>query len=80
MKNNKYNYLLVIQQHFGQGWEDVSEYDATSSGNCIEKTERLNKHGRMQKFSLSSEDAKEYRLTGYPTKIIFRKEPNTQPV
>jgi hypothetical protein len=23
---NKYRYLQVIQQHFGHGWEDVSEY------------------------------------------------------
>lgn len=26
MKNNKYNYLNVIQQNTGQRWEDVSEY------------------------------------------------------
>lgn len=25
-KQNKYNYLAVIQQHYGQGWEDAKEY------------------------------------------------------
>lgn len=27
MRNNKYNYLYVIQGNFGYGWEDESEYD-----------------------------------------------------
>lgn len=74
MKSNKYNYLNVIQQNYGQGWEDVSEYEADSAGNTIEKVRRINKYGKMQNFSLCSEDAKEYRLTGYPTRVIFRKE------
>lgn len=74
MRQNKYNYLNVIQQNYGQGWEDVSEYDADSKGRSIEQVSRLNKHGRKQNFSLCSEDAKEYRLMGYPTRVIFRKE------
>ena len=32
MKTNKYNYLKVIQQNYGQGWEDVSEYETNSQG------------------------------------------------
>ena len=27
MKQNKYNYLWVIQGYYGYGWEDLSEYD-----------------------------------------------------
>ena len=61
MKTTKYNYLKVIQQYYGQGWEDVSEYEANSTGNA--KDTKLLIH-----------DLKEYRLTGYPTRTIFRKE------
>lgn len=66
MKTNKYNYINVIQQHYGQGWEDVSEYEAKSNGLSINKeTKELLRH-----------DVKEYRFTGYATRIIFRKELN----
>ena len=27
IKQNKYNYVKVIQGNFGYGWEDVCEYD-----------------------------------------------------
>lgn len=30
---NKYRYLLVIQQNFGYGWEDISEYDSRTEYN-----------------------------------------------
>lgn len=60
----KYNYLKVIQQNYGQGWEDVSTYEATSAGNSKDK-------------ALLIHDLREYRLTGYPTKVIFRRELNT---
>lgn len=64
-KQLKYNYIKVIQQSYGYcGWEDVSEYEATSSG--ITKDRKL----------LLS-DLKEYKLLGYPTRVIFRKELNT---
>jgi hypothetical protein len=62
----KYNYLLVIQQHFGQGWEDVSEYDATSKGVAIDREP----NGK----TTFSHDLKEYRLAGYPTRFISRRE------
>lgn len=59
---NKYNYFKVIQQFYGAyGWEDVSHYEATSTGNAIDKN--LLKH-----------DLKEYCTTGYPTRVIFRRE------
>lgn len=81
MKTNKYNYLRVIQQNYGQGWEDVSEYEATSSGKPLEYT-KINavseKTGlpKIRLVSLLSQDLKEYQLTGYSTRVIFRKELN----
>ena len=61
MKTKKYNYIKVIQQYFGNGWEDVSEYEANSNGAAIDK-------------KLILHDLREYRLTGYPTRVIFRRE------
>lgn len=77
-KANKYNYLLVIQQHYGQGWEDVSEYEATSQGDAKEYDNKIliNKHGREYKQTLLRHDLKEYQLMGYSTRVIFRKELN----
>lgn len=71
MKTTKYNYLKVIQQNYGQGWEDVSEYETNSTGTPKEYT---NKTVGRRKLSLLAHDLKEYRLTGYPTRAIFRKE------
>ena len=62
-KANKYSYLKVIQQNYGYGWEDNSEYEATSTGQA--KDRELFKH-----------DLKEYHRTGYATRTIFRKELN----
>ena len=81
MKQNKYNYLAVIQQHYGQGWEDVSEYETYSTGECKEKTEITvisKKTGLpVKRFtSLCRADFGEYQRTGYATRIIFRKELN----
>ena len=64
MKTKKINYIKVIQQYFGNGWEDVSEYEANSNGTAKDK-------------KLLLHDLKEYRLTGYPTRVIFRREKNT---
>jgi hypothetical protein len=61
MKNNKYLYFKVIQQNYGQGFEDVSEYEANSNGTAKDK-------------ALLIHDLKEYRLTGYSTRVIFRKQ------
>jgi hypothetical protein len=53
----KFQYLLVIQQHFGDGWEDVDEYDKH-----IPSERKAWKH-----------DVREYRLLGYPTRTINRR-------
>lgn len=60
---NKYNYYRVIQQRYDQGWEDVSYYESNSAG-------ILNKENR----ELLNHDLKEYRLMGYPTRVVDRKE------
>lgn len=64
MKTNKYTYLKVIQQNYGQGWEDNSEYQTNSKGIAIDR-------------ELLKADLKEYKLTGYPTRVIKRKQLNT---
>lgn len=81
-KINKYNYFNVIQQNYGFGWEDVSEYEADSKGNSIGESLHSGKFitsektGRKREITLLSHDLSEYRLTGYPTRLIFRKELN----
>lgn len=64
----KYRYLKVIQQHYSAayGWEDVSEYETDSTGYAPKEQRRLLIH-----------DLKEYRFTGYPTRVIRRRELNT---
>lgn len=76
MRQNKYNYFLVIQQNYGQGWEDVSEYETDSQFINREKSGVFftNKYGRQQERSLIAHDIAEYRLTGYATRLIKRKE------
>lgn len=76
MKNNKYEYSQVIQQNFGQGWEDVSHYETDSNYINREKygSFREGKNGRMIEISLISHDLAEYRFTGYPTRLINRRE------
>lgn len=59
----KYIYLKVIQQNYGNGWEDVSDYKTNSQG--VTKDAKLLKH-----------DLKEYKLTGYTTRVVRRKELN----
>lgn len=80
MKTNKYKYLKVIQQNFDSqyGWENVSEYETDSQGTPKEytgKPERL-RNGMFRAVSLLKHDLKEYQLTGYPTRVIKRKELN----
>ncbi len=58
---SKYNYFKVIQQNYGQGWEDVSFYDANSNGSTKD-------------YPLLKHDVKEYRMMQYPTRVIFRRE------
>jgi len=75
MKQNKYYYCKVIQQNYGQGWEDVSEYETDSQFLNFEKSGSFytDKKGRQREWSLIGHDLKEYRLTGYPTRLICRK-------
>lgn len=73
-KVNKYNYIKVIQQNYGQGWKDVSEYECNSSGMPKEfihydKVDGISKPS----ISLIRHDLKEYRLMGYATRVIKRK-------
>ena len=83
MKQNKYNYLNVIQQNYGQGWEDVSEYEANSKGKCINESLHSGKFvtnqrtGKQREVTLLTYDLIEYNKTGYPTRTIFRKELNS---
>lgn len=77
MKTNKYNYLKVIQQNYGQGWEDVSEYACTSQGFNLEFETEKSASGEERpnkKKPLITHDLKEYRLLGYSTRVIRRKE------
>lgn len=83
MKSNKYNYLFVIQQNYGFGWEDVSEYECNSNGILTEENKHsgkffTNTHGKTRELTLLDHDVKEYRLTGYSTRVIFRKELKTE--
>lgn len=82
MKTLKWYYLNIIQQSYGQGWEDVSEYEANSQGKSKEMTDKftVSKNGVKRPISLLSHDLTEYKLMGYPTRVIFRKVLNTSPV
>ena len=78
MKTNKYTYLKVIQQNYGQGWEDVSKYETNSQGEPKEWSEvpHISPMGKVKKQSLLNHDLKEYRLMGYATRVVKRKELN----
>lgn len=65
MKTLKYSYAKVIQQHYGQGWEDVSEYETNSTFWPDKETKQLISH-----------DLKGYRLLGYPTRVVKRRTIN----
>jgi len=74
----KYEYVKVIQQHFGQGWEDVSEYAANSQFIATERNNKPGPNGRTE--SLWKADLREYRATGYPTRSINRRVKIVQPL
>ena len=69
MKTTKYKYLKVIQQNYGHGWEDVSEYELIR-GRFTEREP----DGKPTFYH----DLKEYRSTGYATRSIDRKELNPE--
>ena len=76
MKKNKYNYYLVIQQNYGFGWEDNSQYICKSNGTPLELTDKFKetKSGLKIPISLYKHDLAEYIKTGYNTRTICRKE------
>ena len=79
MKQNKFSYYSVIQQNYGQGWEDVSHYETNSKYLNFQKSGVMatNSKGKKYERSLIAYDLSEYRLTGYPTRLINRKELNS---
>lgn len=62
METTKYNYAKVIQQMYSNsyGWEDVSEHKANSTGTAIDR--------KSLQFEVG-----EYKLLGYPTRVVFRR-------
>ena len=70
-KQRKYTYLAVIQQNYGHGWEDNSVYFTDSKGNGL-VFDLVN----GVYISNLKHDFKEYKMTGYETRIIKRKELN----
>lgn len=77
-RENKYSYLKVIQQNYGFGWEDVSEYICNSQYIPIEYSDKLvlNSKGKEFRETLLRHDLREYCLMGYSTRVIKRKELN----
>lgn len=64
----KYTYYKVIQQHWGNGWDDVDFYETNSSF-------LFNTRDEKQAFL---ENLKLYRTEqNAPVRVIKRKEPNT---
>ena len=76
MKILKYSYSKVIQQNYGQGFEDVSEYETNSQGYPTELTNIVNKRSKKRFLTLLAHDLKEYRLMGYPIRVVSRKAKN----
>lgn len=68
---NTYEYVRVIQQNYGHGWEDVSEYECNSQGICKEISDKPGPKGKPE--SLFMHDLREYRLSGYSTRAIKRR-------
>lgn len=66
MKTTKYSYTKVIQQLYASayGWEDVSEYESNSAGIPVDRAALI-------------ADLKEYKLLGYPTRVVLRRSLNT---
>lgn len=67
MKQNKYTYYKIIQQHWGHGWEDVDAHETDSAG-------YMNQAAR---------DAFKFNLKAYrteqtaPVRVVFRRELNS---
>lgn len=74
MKQNKFSYASVIQQYFGErhGWEDVSEHETDSRFNVKEMSDKPAPNGRKE--SCLTYELREYRLLGYPTRVVQRRK------
>lgn len=75
----KYFYSKVIQQNYGQVWEDVSAYECNSKGITTEMSGKFKKlkTGLRRELTLLEYDLSEYRYKSpYPTRVIFRKSLN----
>ena len=57
LKPKKYNYFKIIQQHYGQGFEDVSYYQCNSLGEKLDLSGQFKefKNGRKRELSLLEE-------------------------
>jgi len=63
---NKYVYYKVIQQNFNS-WEDVDFFEVKSSYTCKNLADRKELNQLI----------KDYKLMGYPVRVVNRKEENT---
>ena len=77
MKTLKYNYIKVIQQNYGQGFEDVSEYITNSQGYPIGTTTIVDLGTKKGFITLLAYDLIEYRLLGYATRVVNRRVKNS---
>lgn len=75
MRKLKYSYSKVIQQNYGQGFEDVSEYVTNSQYIPIEMSNKLHisSIGKSRVQSLLLFDLKEYCLMDYSTRVVQRR-------
>lgn len=80
MKPTKYDYAKVIQQNYGQGWEDVSEYPSNSQGITTEMSGvfQVSKNNVRRELKLITYDLRGYKELPYPTRVIFRKTLKTE--
>lgn len=81
VKTQKYSYYKIIQQHYGNGFEDVSHYPSNSKGIVTEMSGKFKefKNGRKRELTLLEVDLSEYMYKcKYPTRVIFRKEKNEE--
>ncbi len=66
--SNKYEYYKVIQQNWGNGWDDVDQYWSNSKGELLNPAD-------IRAFK---DNLKAYRLNQpVPTRVVFRKELKT---
>ncbi|MBN2664790.1 MAG: hypothetical protein JXR68_14165 [Bacteroidales bacterium] len=65
---NKYNYFAVIQQKAGSSFEDVEVFEVNSKY-CFKEQNEYEDFKYLKK---------EYKLMGYPIRVIHRKKQKTK--